>query len=100
MIGTLQLLRKKLKALRRNSATSPSSVRGTWSCRDRKVLVGLLGSGHRCSTEENRRLEARLVENQPLTESWPSTKLTNRIVKLPLFSLQRHLPPTLWGVFK
>lgn len=58
-VGTLQLLRKKLKALRRNSATSPSSVRGTWSGPDRKVLMGLLGSRHRCFTEENRRPEAR-----------------------------------------
>lgn len=74
-VGTLQLLRKKLKALRRNSTTSPS-LRGTWSCSDRKVLVGLLGSCHRCSTEENRRPRARpgarLVESWPLTKSRPS----------------------------
>lgn len=85
-VGTLRLLRKKLKPLRRNSTTSPSSVRGTWSCPDRKVLVGFLGSCHCFSTEENRRPaggggeqgarpRARLVENQPLTKSQPSDRL-------------------------
>jgi hypothetical protein len=63
------LLRKKLKALRRNSTTSPSSVRGTWSCPDRKVLGGLLGNLGHGTTEENRRPGARPGEDQPLTKS-------------------------------
>lgn len=64
--------------------------------------MGFLGSCHCFSTEENRKPGARpgakLVENQPLTKSWPSARLLSRTGELSAFPLQHHPPPSPWGL--